>query len=396
MKFTLLELTQLILASMDSDEINDISDTSEAQSVVGIIKTTYFDLASRANLPRHSNVFQLVGSADLTRPVTMTLPSNVASLEWIKYNSTATAPLTTTLHNPGALTTSSALTAIDETAIIPNRTTVTKIGMYQTVAKTVTLKIAKKNSAGNYDIVVNKSFAHPGGGWADCVLSSPYTIPSIGSYYIGAWSSGISDEVTSPVPGAYVLTTDVTGISQAFTEDPAGGTWPLRYTSMATGTSALRTITPLTLPDFLDQVMSLNTTNSTTQAYVETLNGSQFTLLCQNNSTPHYYTTTNDGTVLFDRYDNTVDSTLQPSKTMCWGLLDFPWFNTNAFVPDLDDRQHQLLLNEAKSLAFAELKQTPHPKAEKNARRLWIDGQSDKTKIPLLTAHQRDPNYGRK
>lgn len=254
MKYTNLDLVQLILASMDSDEVNSVSDTTESLQVLGIVKTTYFDLASRADLPRHHNLFQLVASDDISRPVTMTLPDNVEAIEWIKYN----------------------------------------------------------------------------------------------------WATTDNPELT------------------------------------------LRTVNPLPLPDFLNQVLSLNTNDTNTQSYVETINGSPFTLLCQNNSPPHYYTATNDGTILFDRFDNTVDDTLQSSKTMCWGQLSFAWSDADLFVPDLDDKQHQLLLNEAKSMCFMELKQAQHPKAEKNARRQWIDGQSDKTKIPLLTAQQRGNNYGRK
>jgi hypothetical protein len=254
MKYTNLDLVQLILASMDSDEVNSVLDTTESQSVLGIVKTTYFDIASRANLPRHYGLFQLTASGSTARPVTMTVPTTIASVEWIKYN----------------------------------------------------------------------------------------------------WATTANPE--------------------------------LRMT----------TVTPLSLEAFLDQVMALNTNNTEVFSYVETVNGSQFTLLGQNNRAPHYYTTADDGTILFDSYDNTVDSTLQSSKTMCWGQRDFAWSNTDTFVPDLDDKQHQLLLNEAKALAFAELKQTIHPKAEKNARRQWIDGQSDKTKVPLQTAHGRDVNYGRR
>lgn len=254
MKYTNLDLVQLILSSMDSDEVNSVSDTVESRAVLDIVKTTYFDLASRANLPRHYGLFQLVASADPAQPVTMTLPMNVAALTEIRYNAATTA-------NP---------------------------------------------------------------------------------------------ELT------------------------------------------MRDVTPMPFRDFLNHILALNTNTADVQSYIQTVNGGVFTLLCQNDRAPHYYTTSDDRTILFDSYDNTVDGTLQSSKTMCWGQLEFPWSALDTFVPDLDDKQHQLLLNEAKALAFMELKQTAHPKAEKNARRQWIDGQSDKTKISLQTAHQRDVNYGRK
>lgn len=148
-------------------------------------------------------------------------------------------PVTVTINNQSGATTGTALTAIDETAAIPNLTTVAKIGIYQTAAKTVTLKIAQKNSPGNYDIVISQSFSHPGGGWADLTLASAYVVPASGSYYVGAWSSGASDTVAGAVVGAYVLATDVTGSGQVFTEHPSGGTWALRYTI---GSSAADTV----------------------------------------------------------------------------------------------------------------------------------------------------------
>jgi len=253
MKYTNLDLVQLTLSSMDSDEVNSVNDTVESQSVLNIVKTTYFDIASRAGLPRHFGLFQLVASGSVDRPVTMTLPSNAASVEWIKYNiATDDQPLT------------------------------------------------------------------------------------------------------------------------------------------------MREIQPLPLQAFLEKIFALNSTDSNVVSYFVYVGDTQYTLLCQNDRPPTYYTTTDDGTVLFNSFNFITDDTLQSSKTMCWGQKEFPWAATDTFVPDLDDKQHQLLLNEVKALAFLELKQTPHPKAEKTARRQWIDGQSDKIKIPLQTAHQRDPHYGRK
>ncbi len=87
-KYNLLKCTQLILSSMDSDEVNSISDTTEALQVVDILETTYVDIASTLDFPDHWDFFELEPSLDVTRPTLMSLPDDVATLEWIQYDHT--------------------------------------------------------------------------------------------------------------------------------------------------------------------------------------------------------------------------------------------------------------------------------------------------------------------
>lgn len=89
MKYTLLEMVQQILSSMDSDQVNSINDTAESQQVANIIKTTYYDLLPSLNLPEHYELFELTATSSST-PVVMTLPSNAMDLQWVKYDSTTT------------------------------------------------------------------------------------------------------------------------------------------------------------------------------------------------------------------------------------------------------------------------------------------------------------------
>ncbi len=48
-KMTLLEVVQEILSDMNSDNVNSINDTIEAQQVVQIAKRTYFNRWARRN-----------------------------------------------------------------------------------------------------------------------------------------------------------------------------------------------------------------------------------------------------------------------------------------------------------------------------------------------------------
>ena len=99
---------------------------------------------------------------------------------------------------------------------------------------------------------------------------------------------------------------------------------------------------------------------------------------------------------IFDGFDSTQDSTLQSSKTMCHGWV-LPTFEmADDFIPQLDDKQFPLLLSEAKSLAFFELKQQPHQKAEQEIKRQISSLQKYKSESSKPTDFDQLPNYGRR
>jgi hypothetical protein len=86
MKFTLLEMCQEILASMESDEVNSIDDTVEANSVALIIRSVFYDLAIELELPEHEGLFELIASGDVLKPTLMTIPDGVSIVRSVKYN----------------------------------------------------------------------------------------------------------------------------------------------------------------------------------------------------------------------------------------------------------------------------------------------------------------------
>ena len=67
----------------------------------------------------------------------------------------------------------------------------------------------------------------------------------------------------------------------------------------------------------------------------------------------------------------------------------------DSFTPDLDANLFPLLLNEAKSLAFVEIKQSSNPKAEQYARRQYTRWANDRSNIHEEN-HMKGPDYGRK
>lgn len=243
-------MTQNILSSMDSDEVNSINDTAESLQVANIIRTAYFNIISRANLPEYQNIFQLIGPSDVSVPVIMTKPSTVSRIDWIKYFD--------------------ATDAQDE-----------------------------------YEYV---------------------TI----------------------LPLAQFL--DNTQVSDP--QDP--------------------------------DILSL------------TFEG--MTFYYRNDGQPSYCTLVNNNYILFDSYDATIDTglMLQGSKTLCSGQVIPDFTLGDSFTPDLEDMQFPLLLNEAKGLAFLELKQIANDHAEREARRQWNLLPKNKS---VLTPRRNDfdmlPDFGK-
>lgn len=258
MKYSLLEIVQTVLSSMDSDEVNSIEDTVESQQVVEIVKTVYDDIISRGDLNSNKTPFNLVASTDPTKPTIMTRPDGIDRVDWIKY---------------------------------------------------------------------------------DCqVLGDP------------------------------------------------GPVWVL--------------MEYLPFETFIDYVHQYNPMNSDVAYFDHLFNGYTIRFNYKNGTAPTFYTSLDDTTLVFDAYDSQVDTTLQSSKTIGYGAQTSNFVREDSFVPNLMPQQFALLLNEAKSLAWAELKQTAHVKAEASARRNWVHLQRSRLSVPdytnPLTNFNRLPNFSRK
>lgn len=118
------------------------------------------------------------------------------------------------------------------------------------------------------------------------------------------------------------------------------------------------------------------------------------TLLIKNDTRPTYYTSFDDETLVFDSYDSAVDDTLQGSKFQ--GIAYFmpaDFETSDDFVVDLPDEAFSLYFNEVKSLAFLELRQTGHAKAEQisGKQSRWLSQKGWKVQGGI-----QSPDYGRK
>lgn len=86
-KMTVLEMTQNILAAMDSDNVNSIDDTQEATDVAEFIKEAYFSILSESDdWPFLRTLSALDGLGDTDNPTKMEIPEDVNKIKWVKYN----------------------------------------------------------------------------------------------------------------------------------------------------------------------------------------------------------------------------------------------------------------------------------------------------------------------
>lgn len=84
-KITLLDMVQRILNDMDSDEVNSIEDTVEAQQVASIVRDVYEEMISNRNWPHLRKLVQLESANDLSKPNYLRLPEHTKELSFVKY-----------------------------------------------------------------------------------------------------------------------------------------------------------------------------------------------------------------------------------------------------------------------------------------------------------------------
>jgi hypothetical protein len=80
---TLLDIVQGILSKLDSDAVNSIGDTVEADQVADLVRQTYYDIIDEYQLPGNRVIGNLESVSDTTRPNLLKLPDDIqALLHW--------------------------------------------------------------------------------------------------------------------------------------------------------------------------------------------------------------------------------------------------------------------------------------------------------------------------
>jgi hypothetical protein len=346
---TVLTMVQNILSRMSSDEVNSIGDTPESLQIAQILQNKYYDIVARGSLTIDETLFQLNPSDSNSIPVTMTLPAGVSRLDWLQYFDT----------NP-----------LDNTQV-------SQFGSF--------------SHGLNVDIVSSVAWT--------TTSSTSVTIPSIPSGTISfvVASSSLPTKVGQLVQATSGSNSIIGNVAQY-----VGTTLVLTVTNVVgSGTFSSWIISSINVPNvppgykyvdivpidyFLDIINRFDITSTNVKSYTFNDGLSTFNFRYRIDHTPTMCTVIQNNWVIFDALDVTQDSTLQASKTMAFGQIVPVFLLQDSFVPKLDDQQFPLLLNEATSLAFYELKQQTHIKADEEIKRQWAVAQKTKSK-------SNRPNY---
>jgi len=85
MKYTLLEIVGSILSDMDSEDVNSISDSVEAQQVASIVRDTYFNIIATRKIPEHQELLKMTAASDSEFPTHFHYPENVKEITALWY-----------------------------------------------------------------------------------------------------------------------------------------------------------------------------------------------------------------------------------------------------------------------------------------------------------------------
>lgn len=138
---------------------------------------------------------------------------------------------TVALSPPSTTVAAQGYTFVDRSAAIVNGANVQSIDVYSNTARTMKVKIAKRNASNNYDIVVDQSFSHAGGGWQTVTLSSSYLISGT-IFFVAVYCSagGANPDVSAIGVTRSYNASDVTGTGFASFAEDSSQVFPTRYT----------------------------------------------------------------------------------------------------------------------------------------------------------------------
>jgi len=91
MKRTLLQIVQNILSDMDSEDVNSISDSIEAEQIASVVRDVYYNMVSTRMIPEHQELVKLVSLSSSSRPTHFQVPDSVKRIDFIRYNVSTTS-----------------------------------------------------------------------------------------------------------------------------------------------------------------------------------------------------------------------------------------------------------------------------------------------------------------
>lgn len=351
---TLLEITQEILSALDSDAVNSIADTVESTQVATIVRRKYYDILSRGNLPDQQVLLQLTASGDTTKPTLMYLPAGTVQIDWLKYYDA----------NPN------------------DSQQVNQFGSFSHGVN------SDLTSTPTWTTISSTSNSIATGAKTFTVASSTLTTSVGQGVAISSGTNTMFGTLTSYSGTTMVVTVTATVGSGTYS------TWTLTSNS-GSSIPGYKYVQGVPVDEFLNMVNRFNPADTNVGSYTFTEGSDSFSLYYKNDIQPQYFTVIENYYLLFDTFNSVLDNTLQASKTMAYGQKVTPFTMSDSFIPDIDRNDFPLLINEAKALAFFELKQTPHVKAEQEIKRQWSTVQKDKAVSNKPSHFDQLANFGR-
>lgn len=149
-------------------------------------------------------------------------------------------------------------------------------------------------------------------------------------------------------------------------------------------------VTFVTPRDFVNQVMARDPTKANVETVID-YHGTP--LLIENDKAPDFVTSFDDQFLVFDSFDNTVDSILQASKTQVYGRKEPVWTMDDDFIPDLPSKAFPYLIAQSKAVAFIKIKEVASQLDMMDATRQRAVLSREKRR---MNGGIQYPNYGRK
>jgi len=85
-KKTLLEIVQNILSDLDSENVNAISETVEAQQIAQVVEDTFYNMVATRDIPEHHSLIKLTAMSDSAYPTHFQYPTNVKEITGLWYD----------------------------------------------------------------------------------------------------------------------------------------------------------------------------------------------------------------------------------------------------------------------------------------------------------------------
>lgn len=142
--------------------------------------------------------------------------------------------------------------------------------------------------------------------------------------------------------------------------------------------------------DFLRRLNSRDNTSTNMSLITDT---SGIELIIQKDKAPEFYTSIDDVNLIFDSYDEGIDTTLNEAKFQTQAYIMPQFLLVDTFVADLPPDAFSLLKQEALSRVQFRMRQINDPKAEQEVRRQsnWMSRNAWRTQGGI-----KYPDYGRR